>query len=150
MTQNYSSTSPVLGLTLPNTGCPDYEPGNAVGLFVAAITTIESAVFGLTAYTAAGAITLGNGKAILKAGSAAAMTLAAPVAGLPSAGGNDGQEIVIISDDAYAYTVTTPSNKINGAKHVATWTAAIGNSLRLVAYNGVWLTADPVNGVTLS
>jgi hypothetical protein len=100
-------------------------------------------------YTAAGAITaLGN--ALLKAGSAAAMTLAAPIAGAQTAGGQDGATLTITAADAYAYTVTTPANAINGADDTATWGAAVGNNIQLIADSGVWYVFGTPRGVTLS
>jgi hypothetical protein len=150
MTQVYSTKTPNMGLAVPSTGCPDYETGNATALFSAAITALDNAVLNGEVKTAAGTIASTIGKVILKAGAAVALTLAAPVAGSVANGGQDFQELTIIADDAFAYTVTTPANAINASKHVITWAAAIGNGLKLVAYNGGWLTADALNGVTLS
>lgn len=90
----------------------------------------------LNVYTAVGAI-VPYGTAILVAGSAAAMTLAAPVAGAKPAG-QDGNILTIVAADAFAYTVTTPANGYKGSLHIATWSAAIGNNIDLVAYNGTW------------
>lgn len=134
-----------LGLVLPTTGNPDYESGNGLAQLATALSSLESNLLGCAVYTAAGAIAKAHGAAILKAGSAAAMTLAAPVAGT-----DDGLTLTIIAVDAFAYTVTTPANKLNGSLHVATWTAAIGNSIRLVAYNGGWYTAETPQGVALT
>ena len=99
-------------------------------------------------YTAAGAIALG-GVAYLKAGSAAAMTLAQPIAGAQSAGGNDGMSLKIVALDAFAYTVTTALLGFNGSTHIATWTAAISNSLTLEAFGGTWY-ATGLSGVALT
>jgi hypothetical protein len=139
------TSTPKLGINLPTTGSPDYETGNGLALVAAAVSALETAILGATKYTAAGAIAIARGTAFLQAGSGAAMTLAAPTAST-----QDGLQLVIVALDAYAYTVTTPSNAINGNKHVATWTAAVGNSLNLVAYNGVWYTSDALNGVALT
>lgn len=144
MTQPYSTITAKLAMALPSTGCPDYEAGNAVALLTAACQALETAVLGATKYTGAGAIAVASGKAFLQAGSAAAMTLAAPVAGT-----QDGLELTILALDAFAYTVTAPSNTINGSKHIATWTAAVGNGLKLTAWNGVWY-AETLTGVALS
>ena len=78
-------------------------------------------------------------------GTAAALTLAAPTATT-----HDGVEITVISTTAAAHTVTAPSNKINGATAVATFGAAIGNAVTLVAYQGVWYTKLTPRGVTFS
>jgi hypothetical protein len=85
----------------------------------------------------AGVIGITSGVVIITDSGAALLTLAAPTAGSPSAGGNDGQRLTIMSTTAQAHTVTTPSNKINGNKHVETF-ANLGDSCELVAYNGVW------------
>ena len=118
------------------------------------IVGLETAVNGdelanqLNQYTAAGAVTP-QGTAVLQAGSAAAMTLAAPTAG-PQPAGQDGVQLDLIAADAFAYTVTTPANAIHGSKHVMTWTAGIGNSITLIASNGVWYNVGTPNGVAIS
>jgi hypothetical protein len=99
--------------------------------------------------TASGAIAIKEGTVVLDAGSALAMTLVAPTAGAPSAGGDDGKELTIITRTAQAHTVTTPANALNTNKHIATWTAAIGNAITFIAYNGVWY-ASLVSGVTIT
>ena len=81
--------------------------------------------------------------------SAAAYTLAPPVAGLPQNGGQDGNVLRIVTSTAFAHVVTTPANALNGSKHIATFTAAIGNGIELHAKGGVWLVFQN-NGVTLS
>jgi hypothetical protein len=96
-------------------------------------------------YTAAGAIALG-GKALLLAGSAAAMTLAQPVAGAQNAGGNDGMVMEITALDAYAYTVTTSADGINGTGDTLTASAAVGDTVNLVAYGGVWYIRKTTTG----
>lgn len=96
--------------------------------------------------TAAGAIAIKEGTVILDAALALAMTLVAPTAGAPSAGGDDGKELTIICKQAQANTVTTPANGINGNKHVITFSAAVANCVTLVAYNGVWYCTLNVNG----
>lgn len=95
-------------------------------------------------YTSAGAIAPG-GVAILNAGgtSAIAMTLANPLPGAQSAGGNDGMRMKLVSADAALYTVTLAANAINGALHIISFgkdTSAAGIGIDLVAYNGAWLT----------
>ncbi len=139
------TTTPKLGISLPTTGSPDYEPGNGLALVASAVAALETAIFGATKYTAAGAIAIAKGTALLQAGSGAAMTLAAPAVGT-----QDGLQLTIVALDAFAYTVTTPSNVINGNKHIATWTAAVGNNINLIAFNGVWYTDDTPNGVALT
>ena len=88
---------------------------------------------------------------ILTKGSAAAITLGAPTAGKPSAGGMDGFQIKFIAGSAQAHVVTNASPGFNGAgssKDAATFGWAIGDNLCLEAYNGAWYVVSSVN-VTL-
>jgi hypothetical protein len=78
-----------------------------------------------------------------------ALTLGLPTAGPVSAGGHDGLKVTVLSTQAKASTVTTPSNGINGADHIATMTAAAGNFVTFVAYNGGWWMLESLN-ITLS
>src|SRR6185437_15135457 len=94
-------------------------------------------------------ITSKQGKVILSKGSAGAWTLAAPVAGLPSAGRNDGQRLTVLATTAFAHTVTLPTNALNGSLHLLTWTAGLGNNVELLAQGGVWYKLA-ATGVTAS
>lgn len=98
-------------------------------------------------YNTAGAISiptdLVNVNIGLVTGTAGAFTLALPTLQ------QEGVELTITALDAEAYTVTTPSNGINGADHIATWGGAIGNTARLRAVDLVWSLIF-ANGVTLS
>ncbi len=77
-------------------------------------------------------------------------TLAAPISGLGINGGDDGTELTIITTTAAAHVVTVGAGLINGATNgKATFTAAIGNSVTLVASGGVWYV-KALNGVTIS
>jgi hypothetical protein len=91
----------------------------------------------------------GSGVFHITKGSAAAYTLRAPISGLPQSGGEDGVVLRIISASAFAHVVTTPAGKLNGALHIGTFGAAIGNGFELHAKGGVWLVAFNT-GVTLS
>jgi hypothetical protein len=113
-----------------------------------AVELDEANNFAVAEYTVAGAIALG-GKAYLKTGTAGAFTLAAPLAGAQSAGGNDGMVMKITALDAEAYVVTCATDSINGNKDTATFGGAIGDSITLEAFGGAWL-ATGLNGVTLS
>lgn len=104
----------------------------------------------IAAFAVDGAIPPTTGTAMLTKGSIGAYTLAAPSAGSPSAGGQDGLTICIIAGTAFAHVVTCPANKINTNKLTATWTAAVGNSIELVAFNGVWYTLGTPSGVALA
>jgi hypothetical protein len=88
-----------------------------------------------------GAIAIKTGTvAITKAG-VAALTLAAPTATT-----DDGKVLTIIATTANAHTVTTPAAKLNGL-HIATFGGAVGDSLVLEAYQGVWYTRSARNVV---
>jgi hypothetical protein len=84
-----------------------------------------------------GAIGIKEGTALITKGSAAALTLAAPMAGSRDSGGDDGKKLKIVATTAYAHTVTTPANKINSADDTVTY-AAVGDFAELVAYGGIW------------
>jgi hypothetical protein len=88
--------------------------------------------------TGAGVISFTHGKVVITAAGVAALTLAAPVAGSPASGGNDGQELKILDQSGHAHTITTPANGINGNHHVATSGAAPGDAITFTAYQGVW------------
>lgn len=91
------------------------------------------------------AIVIPGGLVFVTSSGVDAMTLANPVAGAPSAGGQDGLEIKVYCQSAHAHTITTGTNGINGANHVVTFTAAAGNGITLTAYNGTWYTTGAVN-----
>lgn len=102
--------------------------------------------------SADGAITIKSGKVVITKGTAAAITLAAPVAGLQSAGGDDGKELEIYSTTAAAHTVTVAGGVAGAGSSadVATFGAAAANRFSLFAYNGAWyLSGGAAVGVTL-
>jgi hypothetical protein len=89
---------------------------------------------------------------ILTKGSAAAITLGAPTAGKPKAGGHDGLVLHFIAGSAQAHVVTNASPGFNGAgagKDTATFGGALGDSFVVEAYNGAWYILSSVN-ITLS
>lgn len=88
------------------------------------------------------------GVSFIKTAGVNATTLAAPVAGNPSQGGNDNLDIVIIDCGGHAHTVTAPANSINGNKHVITFPGTVGAQIKLKALNGVWYTDG--GGTTLT
>jgi hypothetical protein len=98
-------------------------------------------------YAASGAIALPTAAftdvLITKAG-VAVMTLA-----LPTAGTDDGKRMRITSNTAFAHTVTTPASGFNGAVHIATYAAAVGNNVLLEAQGGTWNVIENL-GVTLT
>jgi hypothetical protein len=94
-----------------------------------------------------GAIELRPGTVVITKGTAAALTLAAPTAGV-----HDGLTITIVSSTAAAHTVTATTigfNAGNAGADVGTFAAAIGNGLTVVAYQGEWLVTNNT-GVTLA
>ncbi len=90
-----------------------------------------------------------SGTVFINAAGVDACTLASPVAGAPSAGGNDGCRLTIIDVGGHAHTVTTAANKINGNKHIATFNATVGSCIELIAWNGVWWVVQAA-GVALT
>ncbi len=78
-----------------------------------------------------------------------ACTLATPVAGDPSVGGNDGLEITIIDNGGHAHTVTTAAGIITPAHHLATFNGTQGSFVTFIARNGKWLPLA-LSGVTIS
>ena len=140
--------SNLTGTTLVDNGLvantsPTTPPFNTSGLFAA------SSQEQVQVCAASGAITLPAGKVMVTDASAAALTLAQPIAGAVGAGGHDGCRLRIYSTTAGAHTVTTAANGIEGSKHIATFGGAIGDFIDLEAYNGTWWPAANT-GVTLS
>lgn len=74
-----------------------------------------------------------------------------PVAAEPvKDGGDDGLAITIVAFDAFAYTVTTPVDGIDGKASVATFTVHPGSHINLIAKDGIWETVGAPLGVSLS
>lgn len=98
-------------------------------------------------YSADGAISIASQLAVITKGTAAALTLAAPTATT-----HDGVIIEIVSSTAAAHTVTATTigfNAADAAGDVGTFGAAIGNGLRVVAYQGEWYVLNNI-GVTIA
>lgn len=114
--------------------------GNVTGNLTGNVTAT------LTLAAADGAIAVTAGTVVITKASAAALTLAAP------ATGDNGKRLLIISATAAAHTVTNTTPGFNGggtAADVATFGAAIGNAMELLAYEGVWLVIS-LRNVTLA
>jgi len=79
---------------------------------------------------------------ITKTGAIAALTLAAP-----TAGADDGLAIEVISSTAFAHTVTMTGLMVDGAGHVnsATFPAAGGGAVDLIAFQGKWYVQNSQN-----
>jgi hypothetical protein len=100
------------------------------------ITTNGGVQVNLIPITASGAINPGiPGVYIVTLGSAAALTLAAPVVGV-----DDGNDITIISNTAFAHKVTATGILNTGTASVnsITFPAFAGAAVELVAYQGKW------------
>jgi hypothetical protein len=81
----------------------------------------------------------------LTKGGAAAITI------IPAVAADEGKKITIIAGTAQAHVITQGTVGFNGkgSSGTITWTAAVGNSCTLVAYNSIWhVTAK--NGVTVA
>ena len=136
-----------LGLYQMATTSPDYEGGTSPLAAISAALSALDGIGNVQVKSADGAITITQGLVVItKSSTLAALTLAKPTAGLPSAGGNDGQVLRFISTTAKSHTVTTPTNGINGASTVITFTAA-ADYLELTAYGTSWYitNATPTN-----
>ena len=103
---------------------------------------------GVTVMSADGAIPIKQGTVMITKASAAALTLALPIPG-SGPNGDDGKTLEIVDTTGQAHTVTTPTNGLNGADHVATYGGAVPDNIRLKAYSGVWYVQGSV-GITLS
>jgi hypothetical protein len=108
---------------------------------------IKNGVVGTSqAITGDGAITIQNAIVLLSKAGAGAITLAAPTAGT-----HDLLEIEVITLTAQAHVITGGVVGFNakGSSGTITFTAAIGNSVRLRAWNGHWYVVGK-NGVTVA
>lgn len=117
--------------------------GNADSATLATLAAGSKETVTVRATDTSAPITQKKATVLLTKGSAGAWTLAAP-----TAGDDDGSVLTIIAGTAFAHTVTTPLNIVNGGKHLVTY-AAVGDSVVLEAYNGVWLTRG-VGGAVVS
>ena len=149
-TENLADGTLIIQYASPGEDC-DQEC--AVGIFIKNCSTCDTPVVSfLSAPSDAAALVDGavatpassNLVRITKA-SAAALTLAAPSAD------QDGKTLTIVSTTAFAHTVTQAAPGFNGGgggSDVATFAAAVGNSISLVASGGVWYVTN-LQGVTL-
>jgi hypothetical protein len=98
------------------------------------------------AITGDGAITIQNAIVLLSKAGAGAITIAAPTAGT-----HDGILIEVITLTAQAHVITSGVEGFNdkGSSGTVTFTAAIGNSVTLRAWNGNWYVVN-ANGVTVA
>lgn len=97
--------------------------------------------------SADGAITIKEGHVVITKGSAAALTLAAPVVA------DNGKVLNIYSNTAFAHTVTLAGGLAGAgaSADVGTYGAAAANRVVLFAYNGAWhLYGGAAVGVTFA
>ncbi len=107
------------------------------------LANLEAAVFGGpdvagTPYyeieAASGAIGIKVGQAIItKSSAAAVMTL-----GLPTPTLDDNKILRVIATTAQAHTVAVDTNGFDGSAKLATFGGAVGDSMTMIAYQGVW------------
>lgn len=93
------------------------------------------------------AVTIKSGVVPVTKAGVCVMTLAAPVAGSPLNGGDDGKILWVHSHTANAHTLTIAGG-LRGAgagADVGTFGAAIGNGVGLYAYNGAWYDLPGTN-----
>lgn len=83
-----------------------------------------------------------EGTVIITKGSQAHLTCAAPIAGSPFAGGNDGFFLRVIGSTNFAHVVTFPSNSIQTPAGLKTTITMVPGgaalSFSMMAYNGLW------------
>lgn len=100
------------------------------------LQAIQRRIQEITTYAADGAITIQSGVHKITKGSAAALTLAAPTAA------QEGTELQIISNSAFAHVITVTAGVIQdgagAARVTATFANVAGASLRLIAINLKW------------
>jgi len=91
-----------------------------------------------------GAITLSSGAIHITKGSIATLTLAAP--------DHDGQCLKIVSDTAFAHTVTntTPGFNNNAGTPTLTFSGTAGDSVEVESYNGAWWVLKSTGTINVS
>jgi hypothetical protein len=114
--------------------------GNMTGLLAAVAPTVVSASSGALAIP-----TIGNGSFSLTYAGAGGYTLVRPAAV------DDGKILTIVTEVAQAHVITCSTDGFNakGSSGTATWTAAIGNYLVLMARNTHWFNVG-ILGVALA
>lgn len=103
-----------------------------------AVTTL----YGSQAITGDGAISIKEGYVVLSKGSAGAITIADPIATT-----DDGKIIRVIAISAQAHVITAATSGFNakGSSGTATFGAALGNTVVLLAYQGDWYVIGNIN-----
>jgi len=119
--------------------------GSVAGDYIIAFVNPDSGPTqeAVTHYILAGAIPVASGAAGIGSGGALAMTLVQPTLA------QDGTQIFITAETAFAHTITTGANGINGTKHIVTF-AARGDGVVLEALNLVWCVRGLIGGALLT
>jgi hypothetical protein len=78
-----------------------------------------------------------------------AITVTAPIAGLPSVGGNDGEEMTFIDTGGHAHTITFPANTIAPSHHLCTFGGTVGARFTVKAFSALGYVGTN-SGVTVS
>lgn len=133
---------------LEDDGGMTYVKGTDTLSVVNIVSTLLKGGMQLTpnAYAVDGAISVAPQLAMLTRDAVGAYTLAAPTVTT-----HDGYEMEIVATKARAHVVTFAAGTINGGANVtATFGGAIGDSIRLRAYQGVWYTVGEPRNVTIA
>ena len=126
------------------------QPGDRLSAIQTAVYLDEVNHHAAALYVTAGAIVHG-GKAFLRIGAPVEMTLAQPARGPQMENGSDGATMKIIALDAFAYTLKTAPNGINGVADTVIFGGSAGDSITLDAFGGVWyVDEDGLGGPALS
>lgn len=93
-----------------------------------------------------------SGLYVITTGSADLTTLAAPTAGDPSLGGDDGKIIRVVSTTAFAHRVTSTANIRAGIAGVNSITLnnVAGAGMTLMAFNGTWILIANCGALTVA
>ena len=82
------------------------------------------------------------GVVLVTYGGACGITLGKPVAGLPSAGGQDGARLTVVDTGGHAHTITTATSGIATSKNILTFGGTANYAVRFRAYNALWYIED--------
>lgn len=125
-----------------STNFPNGITADVTGNLVGDVTgTVTSPV---VEYAVNGAISIASQVAVITKATAATMTLADPTAGT-----HDGIIIEVVSATAAAHKLDNSAgggfNNGGATLDVGTFGGAIGDSIRLLAHNGVWIVLNNIN-----
>jgi len=144
-TDSTTMTFPTTNATLARTDAANTFTG---------VQTFSSPLAGTVKQTSAaiagnGAIAVGGGVyAITKTGSA----LGSSTLATPAATTDDGKVMIFVTTTAYSHVISVASGKVNGGSFttITFTTGAIGDSVTLVAYQGVWYAIATTGTITIT